>query len=46
MFGGVEFTIALLGFGLRVRHNYTETEAGRDLARQIVELESGEREAE
>lgn len=35
MMGGVEATVIVLGLGLRVRWNYTETEEARDLARRI-----------
>ncbi len=36
--GGVEFTVIVLGLGLRVRWNHTETEAAADIKRQVGEI--------
>lgn len=45
--GGVEFTIVILGLGIRVRHNYAETEHTRNLARMIENIKdtNGEKDA-
>ena len=42
MMGGFEFEFWLLGFGIRLRVNYTQTEQVRELLEKAKEIESGE----
>lgn len=39
--GAVEFTVVLLGFGLRVRWTHTRTELAERLERQVAEVMEG-----
>lgn len=41
MMGGVEATVILLGFGLRVRWNYTVTERAAGILQQVEDIKSG-----
>lgn len=38
MLGGYELSIALLGFGLRVRWNHTETDTMREIRDRVAEI--------
>jgi hypothetical protein len=41
MMGGIECSLVLLGFGIRVRWNYTETEATREVDRRVAQAKMG-----
>lgn len=41
MFGSIEFTFIIAGLGLHARWAYTETDAMRDVAKQVSEIDNG-----
>ena len=42
MLGGVEATVVIMGLGVRIRHNYSDTDAMIRIRQQVAEIESGE----